>query len=160
MATLDWASKRQAIITDASGAAELVAAHTGLRTAGLVGMGLADVLRSPLYLWSDNGSVLAAAKGRCRQDWLAKKPLAIRGGCLADAVCLRMLEVGYVPTEEQQADGCTKALDRLKHEAWCRSIGLQQISVATQTILERGVRGIELVAAHARVAALALVSFV
>ena len=49
--------------------------------------------------------------------------MAIRVGCLHDAVALGIILVGQVPTDKQLADGLTKALARVKFEEWCGMIG-------------------------------------
>ena len=139
IAVVDWLSKKQSIIADSSGASEMIAAHTAVRTLYSIAEDLSSQLGEKLVLWTDNSTVISAAKGRCKLDWLQAKPLRIRCGCLADMVALRMLRVGYCPTEEQLADGLTKSLERLKLESWCRGLGLGSFRDATSLAVGGGV---------------------
>ena len=119
---IDWQSKKQSIVADSTGSAELIAAHLGIRSVCRMATSIASRREWRVLLWTDNETVLSAARGTCNLDPIPKKVIEIRAGVICDAACLGLLEVGYVPTTEQAADGFTKALGRFELEAWCCQI--------------------------------------
>jgi len=130
--TVDWLSKRQSVCADSSGASELIAAHTCMRTFRAMAHPVQVCLglrHEPPTVWIDNSSVIRVAKTGGRKSdlsWLSVKPLGLRVGVLYDAICLGIIQVGWCPTDVQRADLFTKAFARVKLGAVETLVGLKE----------------------------------
>ena len=125
-AMLDWGSVKQPITADSSGASELIAAHTAVRSLIAQSGAFGGERTEPVQILTDNSTVIrVSVKGSSQAlAWLQVKPIAVRVGLLRDFVNLGIVTVLHVRTDRQKSDGFTKAMDRVKLAQWCRLVGL------------------------------------
>jgi hypothetical protein len=125
-----WKSKKQTLVAQSTMESELIASATVKRQidwfSGLLSE-LAPSLSvsrfaSPPVLLNDNlACVTVLTTGNFKGD---SRHLRLRFYGVHEAVATEKLLVEHVPSDEMLADGLTKALGRVKHEAFVKEIGL------------------------------------
>ena len=122
---IHWLSKKQSICCDSVAAAELVAAHTGIRALLMIHESVAPNAK-PLIVRVDNSTVVRIArKGMSPNlDWMEARPLFIRNCFMRDLVELGVIEVAHVDTHRNLADIHTKRFSSAEFPALRRTGGL------------------------------------
>jgi hypothetical protein len=128
-----WKSGRQPIVTLSSTEAEYVALTIAAKEA-IALRGLLDELGyqghdlEPVQLFEDNLPAIDLTK-RPATDGRSKH-IEIRWHYIKQAIRQGLVDVSWVATEEQAADGFTKALDSIKFKRFLQQLNLVDCSVA------------------------------
>jgi transposase InsO family protein len=123
-----WKSKKQTLVAQSTMESELIASATVKRQidwfTGLLSE-LAPSLQisetSPVLLNDNFACVTVLSTGNFKGE---SRHLRLRFYGLHEAVATEKLVIKHVPSDEMLADGLTKALGRIKHEAFVKEIGL------------------------------------
>jgi hypothetical protein len=128
-----WRSRKQSLVAQSTMEAELIATAEAWRNA----QWLQDVIfeisagapRAPVTIMGDNQSSLTVLDSGFPNG---SRHLRLRFHALQEAVKAGDMVLVHVSSEEQLADGLTKALGSVKHEAFVQSLGMK---VVLSTIL-------------------------
>jgi hypothetical protein len=124
-----WKSKKQTLVAQSTMEAELIASATVKKQIDWFQGLLSEMApslpasssASPLILNDNLACVTVLNSGNFKGE---NRHLRLRFYGLHEAVATGRLLVEHVPSEEMLADGLTKALGRVKHEAFVKEIGL------------------------------------
>lgn len=121
-----WRSKKQTVVATSTCEAEYIAAYAGSKEAIWLSRMLAEVLglEQPLkiILHIDNQGCIDMARGTSLNN--RNKHIDIRFHFVRDIVSKKLLELKYVPAQNQIADPLTKPLQRALFETLRSSMGL------------------------------------
>jgi hypothetical protein len=131
-----WKSGRQPIVTLSSTEAEYVALTLAAKEAKFIGGLLADLQYGgpifPVHIYEDNRPAIDISK-RPFVDGRTKH-IDVRYHFIRQEVDHGMISVEWVPTNQQVADGLTKALDRIKHERFVKQLNLVDCAEVIRTV--------------------------
>eukprot|EP00971_Amphidinium_carterae_P350285 6491469-Amphidinium_carterae.2 len=130
---LDWFSKLQSSTACSSTEAELIAFNRGIKQCGLGQKMLWEQLLGrtmELIVKEDNASAIRDIEtGYSSQlRHVLSKVHRVSLGSLNELLSEGCFAMEYCPTDQQMADGLTKGLAKIKHEAFMRMLGLQAMS--------------------------------
>ena len=111
-----WKSHRQSVVSASTAESELIEAadaHLHARTIMLM-LAELDQHRSLIFLRCDNAAALSMV-GESSSRALRSRHISIRGHILDGAVREGEVQLTYVGTKEQKADGLTKGLSKELH---------------------------------------------
>lgn len=114
---ISWAAKKQSVVSQSSCEAELyaeaAAVNEVLWVRGLM-KELGLMVRDGSIVHGDNESTLTISRNGIKSE--RTKHVDVKYHFVTDCISRGIVDVKWVPTEEQQADIFTKALDRAKFE--------------------------------------------
>lgn len=119
-----WSSKRQSVVAASSLEAEYISQARTVRE-GLwirklqMDFGIDD---TPILIRADNQGAISLA--RDYKASAATKHIATAYHLTRDYVAKKLVKLEYIPSVQMVADGLTKALGRIKHEANCVMYGM------------------------------------
>jgi Reverse transcriptase (RNA-dependent DNA polymerase) len=126
-APIHWYSKRQSVVALSTCEAEYVAASTATQDAAWIGphvremMGMKKGEEKPVEIRVDNQGAIALAK---KEGWNRRtRHINVRYQFVQQAVKEKGIEMEYVTSEDQLADGLTKALKTELFERWRKKLG-------------------------------------
>ena len=127
-AAISWQSKRQATVALSTCEAEYMGETQATKEAIWLNTFLAQIKRDkpskPVVIYGDNQGAIALAKNP--QFHGRTKHIDIAHHFVREKVADRSVDLRYVPTDRQVADGLTKALPRDKFEAFRKLLGLEE----------------------------------
>jgi hypothetical protein len=122
---ISWKSKLQSIIAQSTTEAEYIAINAALKEAIYI-IGLLKELnlynQEKLPLYTDNNGALLLAKNPVFHE--RTKHIAVKYHYIRDMINKGIIELIYIPTEKQRADGFTKPLSRVKFNRFIDFISL------------------------------------
>ena len=127
-AAISWSSKRQPTVALSSCEAKYIGQTQATKEAVWL-RGLLDQLNpsakcsQAVIIYCDNQGAMALAKNP--QFHARTKHIAIQHHYVREQVAANTVALEYVPTDQQVADGLTKALSKDKFEKFCGLIGLE-----------------------------------
>ena len=118
-------SKLQSIITQSTTEAEYIAINIAAKEAVYIKalleeLGLYKQNKLPLYI-DNNGALLLANNPVFHER---TKHIVVKYYYIRDLINKGILDLIYIPTKEQKADGLTKALDKIKFREFIKMLGL------------------------------------
>jgi transposase InsO family protein len=125
---VSWSSKRQATVALSSCESELMAETQAAKEAVWLKKFLAEALHQEevaVVIHCDNQGAIALAKND--QFHARTKHIDIREKWIREAVAAKQVELQYISTDLQLADGLTKPLARDKFEYFRRQIGVERV---------------------------------
>ncbi len=115
-ATIDWVSRTQRTVSTSTTEAEWTALHEGTRHGEFVKGFLNEInfRQSKVRWWCDNEAAVTAATtpGHCGRT----RHLDVKLKKTREMVTKGLIEVHYIPTTKQEADGLTKRLEATAHK--------------------------------------------
>ena len=122
---ITWKSKLQTIIAQSTTEAEYIAINIAAKEAVYIRalleeLGLYKQNKLPLY--TDNNGALLLANNPLFHE--RTKHIAVKYHYIRDLINKGILDLIYIPTKEQKADGLTKPLDKLKFREFIRMLNL------------------------------------
>ena len=125
---ISWSSKRQATVALSTCEAEYVGQTQAAKEAIWLGGLLEQIQQSndgslPMVIYGDNQGAIALAKNP--QFHARTKHIDVQQHFVREKVAEGKIDLAYIPTEEQIADGLTKALPRDKFEKFRAALGLE-----------------------------------
>jgi hypothetical protein len=120
-----WKSKLQSIIAQSTTEAEYIAINIASKEAVYIKSLLQELgfyKQKKLPLYTDNNGALLLAKNPIFHE--RTKHIAVKYHYIRDLINKGMLDLIYIPTKEQRADGFTKALDKVKFKEFIRMLGM------------------------------------
>ena len=126
---VSWSSKRQATVALSSCESELMAETQAAKEAVWLSRFLAEVLHQEqvtVVLHCDNQGAIALAKND--QFHARTKHIDIREKWVREAVAAGQVELQYIPTDSQLADGLTKPLPKDKFNFFRSAIGVERVT--------------------------------
>lgn len=124
---ISWSSKRQATVALSSCESELMAETQAAKEAVWLNRFLAEVMHEEqvaCIIHCDNQGAIALAKND--QFHARTKHIEIREKWVREAVAAGQVELEYIPTDQQVADGLTKPLSKDKFIAYRSAIGVEK----------------------------------
>ena len=124
---ISWSSKRQSVVALSSCEAEYIALNEAGKEAIwlqriLKELGLINYSPSPTLIYEDNQGTIALAENP--EFHRRSKHIDIRYHWIRDAIAQKQITVDYVSTQEQAADGLTKALSVKAFQEFKGMIGM------------------------------------
>jgi len=129
-AVISWSSKLQSTVALSSCEAEYIGQTNATKEAIWLRRLLNEIQPEAAYkaqatiIYCDNQGAIALAKNP--QFHARTKHIDIQHHFVRDKVTEGAVELQYIGTESQVADGLTKALDKIKFERFRKAIGLEQ----------------------------------
>jgi Reverse transcriptase (RNA-dependent DNA polymerase)/gag-polypeptide of LTR copia-type/Integrase core domain len=120
-----WKSKLQSIIAQSTTEAEYIAINIAAKEAVYIKSLLKELglyKQSKLPLYTDNNGALLLAKNPIFHE--RTKHIAVKYHYIRDLINKGIIDLIYISTKEQKADGFTKALERIKFGEFIRMLGL------------------------------------
>ena len=118
-----WKSKLQSIIAQSTTEAEYIAINIASKEAVYIKSLLQELgyyKQKKLPLYTDNNGALLLAKNPIFHEWT--KHIAVKYHYIRDLINKGILDLIYIPTNVQKADGFTKALDKVKFKEFIRML--------------------------------------
>ena len=123
---ITWKSKLQSIIAQSTTEAEYIAINIAAKEAVYIKSLLKELghyKQNKLPLYTDNNGALLLAKNPVFHE--RTKHIAVKYHYIRDLISKGIIDLIYVSTKEQKADGFTKALDKIKFREFIRVLGLK-----------------------------------
>ena len=122
---ITWKSKLQTIIAQSTTKAEYIVINIAAKEAVYIKsllkeLGLYKQNKLPLY--TDNNGALLLANNPIFHE--RTKHIAVKYHYIRDLINKGIIDLIYIPSKEQKADGFTKALDKVKFREFIRMLGL------------------------------------
>ena len=122
---ITWKSKLQTIIAQSTTEAEYIAINIAAKEAVYIRalleeLGLYKQNKLPLY--TDNNGALLLANNPIFHE--RTKHIAVKYHYIRDLINKGILDLIYIPTKEQKADGLTKPLDKIKFREFIKMLNL------------------------------------
>jgi hypothetical protein len=122
---ITWKSKLQTIIAQSTTEAEYIAINIAAKEAVYIKSLLKELghyKQNKLPLYTDNNGALLLAKNPIFHE--RTKHIAVKYHYIRDLINQGIIDLIYISTKEQKADGFTKALDKIKFREFIRMLGL------------------------------------
>ena len=122
---ITWKSKLQTIIAQSTTEAEYIAINIAAKEAVYIKSLLKELghyKQNKLPLYTDNNGALLLAKNPIFHE--RTKHIAVKYHYIRDLINKGIIDLIYISTKEQKADGFTKALDKIKFKEFIRMLGL------------------------------------
>jgi hypothetical protein len=122
---ITWKSKLQTIIAQSTTEAEYIAINIAAKEAVYIKALLKEIgyyKQNKLPLYTDNNGALLLAKNPTFHE--RTKHIAVKYHYIRDLINKGIIDLIYIPTKEQKADGFTKALDKVKFREFIKMLGL------------------------------------
>ena len=120
-----WKSKLQSIIAQSTTEAEYIAINIAAKEAVYIKTLLKELgyyKQNKLPLYTDNNGALLLANNPVFHE--RTKHIAVKYHYIRDLINKGIIDLIYIPTKEQKADGLTKPLDKIKFGDFIRVLGL------------------------------------
>jgi len=128
---ISWKSKLQSIVAQSTTEAEYISINTASKEAVYIKAFLQELgqykqAKFPVY--TDNNGALLLAKNPVFHE--RTKHIAVKFHYIRELINKGIIDLYYISTNDQKADGLTKALEKIKFRAFLQQLGLIQDSLS------------------------------
>ena len=123
---ISWKSKLQSIIAQSTTEAEYIAVNAVIKEAVYIKALLEELSyykQNKFPIYTDNNGALLLAKNPIFHE--RTKHIAVKYHYIRDLIIKGIIDLNYIPSKDQKADGLTKPLDRTKFNEFLVQIGLK-----------------------------------
>ena len=123
---ISWKSKLQSIIAQSTTEAEYIAINAVIKEAVYIKALLEELgyyKQNKFPIYTDNNGALLLAKNPIFHE--RTKHIAVKYHYIRDLIIKGIIDLNYIPSKDQKADGLTKPLDRTKFNEFLVQIGLK-----------------------------------
>ena len=122
---ISWKSKLQTVVAQSTTEAEYIAINAASKEAVYIKALLQEIgqykqAKFPVY--TDNNGALLLAKNPVFHE--RTKHIAVKFHYIRELLNKGIIDLYYISTNEQKADGLTKPLDKIKFKAFIEQLGL------------------------------------
>jgi hypothetical protein len=123
---ISWKSKLQSIVAQSTTEAEYIAINTAVKEAIYIKQLLSELghyNQNKFPIYTDNNGALLLAQNPIFHE--RTKHIAVKYHYIRHQIDNGIIDIIWVPSEKQKADGLTKPLDKNKFESYLSQIGLK-----------------------------------